>query len=696
MVFYITLCLLLLILFGGAAYGVYYYVINIKRKKTLAQQIVDGAEEVMNDPNGDTVDGEAALEAALKPRATAAPRNAVVLGRAAEISDSDWEKFKATIDTYKYDLMALPIHVASEFALKYVLKRVFGYTEHTGKYLKYVAKGILKLGVRILEKMGIKVGEKMLARLGIKAAQSVATKVGQSTLLAAASGPAFPFVEAALLVFDVLSLALDIGDPGGYNKMQTKQAYREIQKGIVDAFNKTYADNGITGPIIVGPMDKLTGDELQTSLVELTKKIVEVPGNKYLKPVLDAVKAKLAINPQMTSAELEAVVDAEADKMDFDGLIAEAFSTLCGRNDGVMQNDKCMYRTKKACDESYTWPLQKDDTYVEWKDNKCVIASQGMRGVCDQNGMAYNSETGICDVNEEYCKRMGADWVYNDAIKEYDCSINTGQSIAEAIFGTTIVRGLKQIFDPAQYEKCKPGEIDDGYFCRLVKCKDDEDADGGFCYPKCKAGYHAFGCCVCTPDCPQGWTDDGAFCRQTDYCGPGKDNQGAMCYDKCPAGYSGALDWCRSNCPPGYVDDGLLCRNPLSTYGRGVGKIPNVGCPSSHPNQQGVGTASWCDNGPRWDFWNLRTTSSVKTCQSGYELKDGLCYPKCRDGYTADGCCICRKGGDVIAKTLKYRGVGTPDTSITAKGPSYGRGVGNARVTVRAKKRIVPYGTKDN
>ena len=30
------------------------------------------------------------------------------------------------------------------------------------------------------------------------------------------------------------------------------------------------------------------------------------------------------------------------------------------------------------------------------------------------------------------------------------------------------------------------------------------DVDGLLCYPKCREGFHAFGCCVCSPDCPSG------------------------------------------------------------------------------------------------------------------------------------------------------------------------------------------------
>jgi len=40
-------------------------------------------------------------------------------------------------------------------------------------------------------------------------------------------------------------------------------------------------------------------------------------------------------------------------------------------------------------------------------------------------------------------------------------------------------------------------------------------------YPKCKQGFHNVGCCVCSPDCPQGWTDIGVSCKKPSTYGRG-------------------------------------------------------------------------------------------------------------------------------------------------------------------------------
>ncbi len=36
-------------------------------------------------------------------------------------------------------------------------------------------------------------------------------------------------------------------------------------------------------------------------------------------------------------------------------------------------------------------------------------------------------------------------------------------------------------------------------------------------YPKCQSGFHAVGCCVCSPTCPDGMNDIGISCGKNSY-----------------------------------------------------------------------------------------------------------------------------------------------------------------------------------
>lgn len=147
------------------------------------------------------------------------------------------------------------------------------------------------------------------------------------------------------------------------------------------------------------------------------------------------------------------------------------------------------------------------------------------------------------------------------------------------------------------YPKCKDGFAGNGPVCWGV-CPADFRDDGGYCgkpgsygrgggyviwqgdqcnkdnpqgceqsgamwYPKCKANFHAAGCCVCSPDCPPGMNDIGVSCQKPSYgrgageplamgmCATGlqKDPAGALCYPACKADFHMVGPVCWQNCP---------------------------------------------------------------------------------------------------------------------------------------------------
>ncbi|EGR31758.1 hypothetical protein IMG5_102580 [Ichthyophthirius multifiliis] len=53
----------------------------------------------------------------------------------------------------------------------------------------------------------------------------------------------------------------------------------------------------------------------------------------------------------------------------------------------------------------------------------------------------------------------------------------------------------------------------------LQRCEKDNsqygcEKSGLLIYPKCKPGFHPVGCCICSPDCPEGYTDIGVSCQK--------------------------------------------------------------------------------------------------------------------------------------------------------------------------------------
>jgi hypothetical protein len=148
------------------------------------------------------------------------------------------------------------------------------------------------------------------------------------------------------------------------------------------------------------------------------------------------------------------------------------------------------------------------------------------------------------------------------------------------------------------WEGCPSGYRDDGAFCAKPapywrgtgyawewgdaafdlsgardRCVRDNpggcEQDGLLWYPKCRAGFHNFGCCVCTPNCPAGMTDIGVSCAKQSYgrgvgtvptaCSGGKEYDAGLCYDRCRAGFDGVGPVCWGSCPTGWDDHGATC-----------------------------------------------------------------------------------------------------------------------------------------
>ncbi|MGH9847084.1 MAG: hypothetical protein ACREEM_50965 [Blastocatellia bacterium] len=103
-------------------------------------------------------------------------------------------------------------------------------------------------------------------------------------------------------------------------------------------------------------------------------------------------------------------------------------------------------------------------------------------------------------------------------------------------------------------------------------------------------------------------------------CEAGRDRIGLLCYSKCAPGMKRVGFDCHSVCPDGLRDDGLFCR--AAEYGRGAG----------YPWQFGDAAFSLDDARQR----------CARENPQGCEQNGAIIYPKCKAGYSAFGCCICR------------------------------------------------------
>lgn len=110
-------------------------------------------------------------------------------------------------------------------------------------------------------------------------------------------------------------------------------------------------------------------------------------------------------------------------------------------------------------------------------------------------------------------------------------------------------------------------------------------------YPKCRAGFRPFGCCICRPPIPNchalGMNGGiGLSCAKKLIIGrphaPGcpsdRDNNAGLCYSRCKAGYHGVGPVCWSIPPEDWVDCGMGSARDSETCKKIIsGQIVSVG-----------------------------------------------------------------------------------------------------------------------
>ena len=580
------------------------------------------------------------------------------------------------------------------------LAKTAGVFSRTSKVLApKIASRVLSLAgprlTAILAKIGA-ISAKATAKLMqglVRAGTMVAVfgaKTGAKMTAFAAMGPVGWALLAADLCFSVVSLSLDIDDTGGYGKLSTLEEYLKIKKAIDDEIHKLYVENDIKYPIVIGPYSTLKDEDVEDKIYTAAKNILNIDANP-IDPLAISLQNSVR-NGTYTDDKFSELVDINEVYLKASELVCKAHGgklvdTSSG-SDKNINNYQCSYPDRNTCEKSHNWPLQDEEIYSEYKDHvfgkdvgACILASPALRLLCDSNNIEYDLVEGICKIDENYCKKKGADWEYNDKINRNDCRTTVLQDIFELVLGTTVVRGLKQVFDPHQYKPCNADEVEiNSFFCKKNSCAEGEDMNDpfsplskainsvlvpdktklkgqqakdvanihmymdygtpygpyiglssvglnstGICYPKCKPGFHSFGCCVCSPDCPQGWTDDGATCRKVG-CDGNDEYIAGLCYARCKDGYDGVGPVCWQQCPAGYKNMGATCGGEV------VGKQRDQ--PALRPcaaDERDDGTSCWRD--PHAMYGKRGTgvaTVPKKPCPPGSYDYDGSCWTRDR------------------------------------------------------------------
>jgi hypothetical protein len=479
-------------------------------------------------------------------------------------------------------------------------------------------------------------------RTTIRATGRVLTKVATKAAAAAgklAAKAGMGPVGWALMIFDIITIGVDIADPAGYDNVKYLEEYKKARDKGEEEFANELRKSGITPPVVVGPALKLpdvTPPGLPEkppgghprSKEELSSIAVQEYLSEYIADVMEHVDLTEFSEVEMDEIAVK-IGENGADFFD----TKEGEDYLAKRQCQIMQglllsDNSCTYATREKCDASYDWSKVKADyaiedpnaptsgeLYVEWRDNKCIIANPISRITCDKDNFPYDYDKRLCILTAEYCRSKGLDPVQTaDGI---DCKLSGGQEFAELLFGTTLTRSIIQTFDPAQYKPCNPGDYDGNNIPNEIKialyanpvtaaaygmlgnklcvtpskCEDGKVLENGLCYEKCRDGYTSDGALMCYKNTPPNWPGTSTFAHlqhkdiyspahPLDSCGDPNypDRQGAVCYANCRNGYDRVLNTCWAK-----------------ITGDGVGSIPHKrGC---GPDERDDGTVCWKKSG---------------------------------------------------------------------------------------------------
>lgn len=542
---------------------------------------------------------------------------------------------------------------------------------------------VLKLANKVLVKLGEKIGAQAMAKLGarlaIKLGTNVLAKAGSTLATEAATsatmGPAGIVVLATEVVMLGLQIGLDVSDAGGYMKMGTRETYLKIRDEIDAEFKKAITSQNLPYPIIYGPLDILSKNDevgysskLQSYSIAITQDVNEPLMTNFH----TAMQQYIASNPDGTEDDLSNWISDNFDNLvDMNAIMTKAQTKLCTENNGKMYGDACTYATAQDCKASFTWPpgSNANDTYVEWDSDKqaCVVASTGLYDACASNNISYDWNNRICAIDQNYCASKGASWGYNSNIKQNDCMISPTQEVFENIFGTTITRGLIQVFSSDQYCPCEPGQTDEGLLCQGCP-KAHPNQIGGLCYD-----YNWVSKPQTKTDCPSNMRDTGTDCWLDTYAnGVGKIPNKAPC-----------STWNSS-----WRDDGTSCwedwtchTNPISCHSLADCLSGNgCGCTGGDTQCSGCGCIK-------------KTLMDRQSCDSGYTNISGLCYKNCKDGYEFAGGNLCQPiGGPGPRVTLAQRMQPCPNGSKNIAGVCWT----TPYPSTYAKLRKISYSSKDS
>lgn len=314
---------------------------------------------------------------------------------------------------------------------------------------KAVKKAATKSGIQIAEEAG----ERAAVRAGVRIVMATPLK----------------FLFSAYEAVDFIGLVLD-QFLGAYSDTTLDENYMvQMRDYAIEVLRYDIETNkGLKWPQIVGPLDKLDEGERQRKYQDVLIKLIN--NDQNFERMYFQESNRIAVTGTTREERLTLLEDFQRYQLKpyiYEEWAKEVNGKVVIDADGEIDMS---FSTKEQCDTSYDWPLKPNQVFAMWSDDNGGYSYIGpgriLMDMCSSWGeigddVTINKSNYTCCVSSTVCRQNAT-----EPAGGCYCKIEESQYILELLFGKTIVRGLKQLFDPKMYEDCPTGSIDDGLTCR--------------------------------------------------------------------------------------------------------------------------------------------------------------------------------------------------------------------------------------
>ena len=304
------------------------------------------------------------------------------------------------------DKIELGKDIALDIAKSYLITEAIEMSvKLTGRLLRTVGSKLTaygaKTGTQVAAKAAPKIASKMAILIGKKSGQyatKMAVKLGAFATRAGATAGWGP-VGWAVLAFDVISMALDIWDPMGYNDWVGQEVMKANRNAVETKLEEALQTEGMTSPAMVPVTfewdDFMNSDdgflEFQTFLKDDVSNLISEELDNYLEEIfenntLEQIESTMTSVIEEYNTEYIELVTEDPSMADFNSLdiekkiLAAIMVKMVVITDEVLKDvfDNDTYVAQRQC----TWLKEEKKKDVKWVGSKGVC-SLGKIG-CDK------------------------------------------------------------------------------------------------------------------------------------------------------------------------------------------------------------------------------------------------------------------------------------------------------------------------